>query len=209
MNKFFDIPLGDDPAKTSPDGSFVSKYLLAHYQRIDAIEKEIKRLPTQEEFFFLQSNKQFNAFTFIPLISKFKTIKKLYATTYSINRNVIEALVELHKSGIIDSMELVVNDSILSRNPVVCDLLRSVNQEYANIQVRFAWTHAKVCLAETKEDNFIIEGSGNWSENAMYEQYTFANSKSLFDFRKKLITEIDVRHEIDKGELISYRKTRR
>lgn len=202
MSKYFDIPLGPARDSVVPKGSFTSKYLLAHYQRVGNIEAEVNRLPNEEEFFFLQTNKQFNAFTFIPLICKHKTIRQLYATTYSINRNVVEALVELHKAGKIDRIHIVVNDSILSRNPLVCDLLKAANNEYANFEVSFAWSHAKVCLVETKEDWFCIEGSGNWSENAMYEQYTFANSKGLFEFRKQLITEIDIRHEIKRGAII-------
>jgi hypothetical protein len=36
----------------------------------------------------------------------------------------------------------------------------------------------------------VLEGSGNWSENAHYEQYVFINSKEVFDFRKQLFTNV-------------------
>ena len=56
----------------------------------------------------------------------------------------------------------------------------------------YAWTHAKICLLKTDDFDFVIEGSGNWSENAHFEQYVFANSKGLYDFRMSLFTSVDV-----------------
>ncbi|HLS11768.1 MAG TPA: hypothetical protein VK050_06365 [Flavobacteriaceae bacterium] len=200
-NKFFDIPLEATP-KQGASGGFISKYLASHFERISNVKDYVKRLPTEEEFMFLQTDKQFNAFTFIPFICSEKSIEHLYATTYSINRRVVESLTELHNTGYIDKITICVNDSIISRNPTVVDLLRTANKEYPNFQILFTWAHAKVAMAKTKEDYFVIEGSGNWSENAMYEQYTFANSKALFEFRKQLVTETQVRHEIIQGELI-------
>ena len=61
-----------------------------------------------------------------------------------------------------------------------------------NIKVLYAWSHAKVCIMKTHDFHFVIEGSGNWAENAHYEQYLFANSKGLYDFRKQLFTTIDM-----------------
>tara|TARA_Y100000588_G_scaffold344996_1_gene391794 strand:+ start:19905 stop:20528 length:624 start_codon:yes stop_codon:yes gene_type:complete len=204
LNKFFTLP--DNDAKKVPEssssGSFVSKYLAAHYQKVAAVKKDLKRLPEREEFFFLQSDNSFNAFTFIPVVLEHQTAKHLYATTYSINKRVINALVELHQNGLVDEITLLVSDTLLRRNPVTTDLLAAVNREYANINVLFAWVHAKVCLIETKDAHYVIEGSGNWSENAYYEQYLFANCANLFAFRKKLITEVQIRHKAINGSII-------
>jgi hypothetical protein len=38
----------------------------------------------------------------------------------------------------------------------------------------------------------VIEGSGNWAENAHFEQYVFANSKGLYDFRLQLFTNVNM-----------------
>jgi len=124
------------------------------------------------------------------------------ATTYSINKRVINALLDLHKSGKIDEITLLVSDTMLSRNPTVSDMLASVNREYPNIKILFAWCHAKVCLIETATGHYVIEGSGNWSENAYLEQYILANSSGLFDFRMKLFTESDIRYRAINGSLI-------
>jgi len=203
-HKFFTLPDKDvSPAiETSASGSFVSKYLAAHYQKVASVKKDLKRLPESEEFFFLQSDNSFNAFTFIPVVLENQTAKHLMATTYSINKRVINALVELHRNGLVDKITLLVSDTMLRRNPVITDLLASVNREYANINVLFAWVHAKVCLIETKEAHYVIEGSGNWSDNAYYEQYTFANCAKLFAFRHKLFTDVQIRHKAINGEIV-------
>lgn len=154
-----------------------------------ALEEDLFRVPTREEFFFLQSDNAFNAFTFIPLIAKRESIKQLYASTYSISRRVIESLIELHDAGLIEQLTLLISDSMIKRNPITIDNLMAMKNSRPNMQVLYAWVHAKVCLLQTHENFYVIEGSGNWSENAYYEQYVFANSKGLFDFRKQLFTD--------------------
>lgn len=172
---------------------FTSKYLAAHYQKVSSLENDLFRIPTQEEFFFLQSDTAFNAFTFIPLVAKVFPIKELHATTYSISRKVIDALIELHDKGMIERITLLISDSMIKRNPIVIDNLMAMAQSRPNLTVLYAWVHAKVCLMQTHENYFVVEGSGNWSENAHYEQYTFANSKGLYDFRLKLFTESNLK----------------
>lgn len=185
-------PKGRETELEKQDGKaemFVSKYLVKHYQKVVSLEDELMRVPTEEEFFFLQSDTAFNAFTFIPFVAKHFPIKELYASTYSIGRKVIEALVEMHDRGEIEQITLLVSDSMIKRNPLVIDNLMAMASTRPNLKVLYAWVHAKVCLMHTQDHYFIVEGSGNWSENAHYEQYTFANCKGLYDFRMKLFTE--------------------
>jgi len=183
------------PLEEDKKGSelFTSKYLAAHYQKVSSLENDLFRIPTQEEFFFLQSDTAFNAFTFIPLVAKVFPIKELHATTYSISRKVIDALIELHDKGMIERITLLISDSMIKRNPIVIDNLMAMAQSRPNLTVLYAWVHAKVCLMQTHDNYFVVEGSGNWSENAHYEQYTFANSKGLYDFRLKLFTESNLK----------------
>lgn len=172
---------------------FTSKYLVSHYQKVSNLENDLLRIPTPEEFFFLQSDTAFNAFTFIPMIAKVFNIKELYATTYSISRKVIDALIALHDKGVIERITLLISDSMIKRNPIVIDNLMSMAKSRPNLTVMYAWVHAKVCLMQSQDNYYVVEGSGNWSENAHYEQYTFANSKGLYDFRMKLFTESNLK----------------
>lgn len=193
MSKFFDIreKLDRGSNETLPQ-AFLSKYLTSHYDRLSAID-DLIRIPTEGEFFFLQSDKAFNAFTFIPMIARVNPIKELHACTYSINRRVTEALIEMHDKGLIEQLTLLVSDSMIKRNPIVIDNLRAMAKSRGNMTILFAWVHAKVCCLKTATDYYVIEGSGNWSENAQYEQYTFANSKELYDFRMNLFTNTELK----------------
>ena len=177
------------PPDEKKEELFVSKYLAKHCQKVSSLENDLMRVPTDEEFFVLQSDTAFNAFTFIPFIANHFPIKELYASTYSIGKKVIEALVEMHDKGEIEQITLLVSDSMIKRNPLVIDNLMAMSSSRPNLKVLYAWVHAKVCLMKTNDHHFIVEGSGNWSENAHYEQYTFANCKGLYDFRMKLFTE--------------------
>lgn len=176
-----------------PSELFVSKYIASHYQKISSLENDLMRVPTPEEFFFLQSDTAFNAFTFIPFVAKTYPIKELYASTYSISRKVIDALVELHDKGMIEQVTLLISDSMIKRNPVTIDNLMGICSSRPNFKALYAWSHAKVCLLKTHDFHFVIEGSGNWAENAHYEQYVFANSKGLYDFRKELFTNVNLK----------------
>lgn len=186
-NRFFDFDatvrdkMNDQGAKP-----FVHKYLMAHYQKLENINRDLKRLPENEEFFFLQTSKQFNAFTFIPFIIKSENIRELYASTYSISVRVVESLIELYDQGLVDRIQFLVSDSLIKRNPTTIDKIDSLAKNRENVKLDFTWNHSKVTLAKTDNSHFVIEGSGNWSENAAIEQYTFANSKGLYEFRKEI-----------------------
>ncbi|WP_241652580.1 phospholipase D-like domain-containing protein [Leeuwenhoekiella marinoflava] len=150
----------------------------------------------------MQSAASFNAFTFIPFIAKPFHIEHLYATTYSISRRVIEALMEMHDSGMIARVTLLISDSMIKRNPQTIDNLLAMQSTRGNVEVLFGWIHAKVALARTAAHHFVVEGSGNWSENAKYEQYTFAESRGLFEFRKELFAQTEIRYKTVAGKLV-------
>ncbi|WP_322970328.1 hypothetical protein [Faecalibacter sp. LW9] len=190
-NRFFDLNkktsiTNDDPKQTKP---FETKFLLNHYEKVKNLNQDLKRLPSEGEQFWLQSDTQFNAFTFIPFITQFEFIEHLYASTYSIAIRVVDSLIELHENGKIGEITLLISDSLRQRNPKTIDKIMAYENHYPNLHIKFAWNHSKVALAKTANGNYIIEGSGNWSENAHYEQYTFTNSKDAYDFRMKLFTE--------------------
>lgn len=188
-NKFFDLNEKLEKKEEDPlSEKWVSKYLVTHFEKVSSLEESLVRIPTNEEFFFLQSDTAFNAFTFIPFVAKRFPIKELYATTYSISRKVIDAIIEMYDSGMIEKIVLLISDSMIKRNPLTIEHLMSMAKSRPNFEVLYAWAHCKVCLLKTHESFYVIEGSGNWSENAQYEQYVFANSKGLYDFRMQLFT---------------------
>ena len=192
-NKFFDFNKAKEPKKEEKlNELWTSKYIASHFQKIQSLENDLSRVPTDNEFFFLQTDKAFNAFTFIPFVSKTFPVKELYASTYSISRKVIDALIEMHDKGMIEQITLLISESMIKRNPTTIENLKAMCTTRPNIKVLYAWSHSKVCIMKTTDFHFVIEGSGNWAENAHYEQYLFANSKGLYDFRKQLFTTVEM-----------------
>jgi len=189
VNRFFDYKeLSEEKEDEIAPDKWVSKYLNLHFEKVEKLEEDLTRLPTPGEIFFLQSDSSFNAFTFIPLIAKRFPIKELCASTYSINTRVITSLLEMHDRGMIEQVTIMISDSMIKRNPVTIDNLMAMAASRPNVKVQFAWVHAKVCLLKTHDYHYVVEGSGNWSENAHYEQYLLANDKGLYDFRMQLFT---------------------
>ena len=69
-NKFFDFNKAKEPKKEEKlNELWTSKYIASHFQKIQSLENDLSRVPTDNEFFFLQTDKAFNAFTFIPFES--------------------------------------------------------------------------------------------------------------------------------------------
>lgn len=194
-NSFFDFnesQKNKDIKGEKPNEVWTSKYIVSHYAKIASLENDLIRVPTEDEFLFLQTDKAFNAFTFIPFIAKTFPVKELYASTYSISSKVVQALIELYDKGMIEQITLLISDSMIKRNPLTIENLKAMCTSRPNIKVLYAWSHAKVCIMRTSDFYFVVEGSGNWAENAHYEQYIFANSKGLYDFRKQLFTTIEM-----------------
>lgn len=192
-NRFFSISNNfqnaEEKEEDGKSSSFKQKYLLSHFEKVENIERNLSRLPTEEEFFFIQTSKQFNAFTFIPFILKTESIKELFASTYSISIRLVESMMELHDSGLIENITLLVSDSLIKRNPVTIDKIESLASTRPNFNIIYSWNHSKISLINTLSGKYVIEGSGNWSENAAIEQYIFANSPGLYEFRKEIFNE--------------------
>lgn len=188
-NSFFSLKRSEFLEENSLSDLFVSKYLNKHYLLINSLPDDLLRLPSDEEMFFLQTNNSLNAFTFIQMIAKNQKIKELYISICSIDSVIIEALKELHEKGYVDAITMLISDRIKNRNPIIVDMLTSLAKSKSNIALYFCKNHSKVCLMKTEYNCFVLEGSGNWSQNAMLEQYLFINSKPVYEFRKKIFTE--------------------
>jgi hypothetical protein len=180
-----------DPLKKKQDNTYTdcpvlySKHLSFSYAKIKNIEKDLI-IPERHGIVFLQTETAFNAFDLVVFLAEKQPIKNLLASTYSISRNSIESIIQLHDAGKIEQMTLLISDSMLKRNPGTIENLIAMSSTRANLQVKFAWNHSKVNLIQTHDEFYVIEGSGNWSNNAHFEQYIFVNDKEVFDFRKQM-----------------------
>lgn len=168
--------------------SLSEKFINTHVFKVESLKQLVKNNISPGEIFFLWTLNSFNAFTFIPFVIKNSgIINELIICTYSINRRIIDSLMRFVESKRILSVTIFISDSIKYRLPAVFDHLQAITLEKENIVVKYAWNHSKIALARSMENYFVFEGSGNFSENAQYEQYILLNSKNVYEFRRSCI----------------------
>ncbi len=133
------------------------------------------RLPRENEAFFIETKKSFTAFTFIVyLIKNAGQVRHLYIATYSTNERIINALLRWREKGLIGSIHLHISETY--------ERLMLLHQD-GEIELSFAWSHKKITCLDTSAGFFVVEGSGNYGENAMEEQYVFLKNKEVYEFR--------------------------
>lgn len=193
MGKYFSI---EDINKARPvpseenSGALGLKFLDIHNMKLESIKHLLGKLPLENEIFFIWTLKSFNAFTFIPYLIKYAgTIDELIISTYSINKRIIAALIKLIDTGKVKQVRINISESMKHRMPSVVDELESAQSLHKEqLLINYSWVHAKVALVKIGKDKYIVEGSGNWAENAKHEQYIFLKNEQVFDFRKQWIT---------------------
>lgn len=195
MPKFFDIK--DVMAKPNPKGeeSHLStkesnskalrvKFDELHERKIASLKMLCGYLPEEGEIIFLETTNSFNAFTFIVYLLKHAgRIEELLIKTYSINRRILDSMSNRLRKNEIGDVCLYIAESIRYRMPKVKDQLDVMEREFENFQVEYAWTHQKIITAKIGDDYFVVEGSGNFSENTAEEQYIFLKSKRIYGFK--------------------------
>lgn len=171
------------------DAALQLKYLSLHTRKIAGLRDLTEGLPQEGELHFLFTQKSFNAFTFIPfLLQHYRHIDELHLSTFNINLRVLESLMQVFHRGELGRLQILVSDSIQKRYPKVYDQLQAFSQQAGDrVKISYVWNHSKITLARCGEAAYVVEGSGNWSENAAYEQYLFARSEALYQFRKSCL----------------------
>jgi hypothetical protein len=195
MGKFFDIndlkpkPFidGDEKGLKFRDENSKSiriKFDEIHERKVATIKMLTGHLPEENEVIFMQTTNSFNAFTFIVYLLKHAgRIEQLLIKTYSINTRILDSLSSKIRSNEIGDIALYIAESIKYRMPRVKDQLEMMVKEFPDFQVEYAWTHQKVICARVGTDHYVVEGSGNFSENSAEEQYIFMKSKRIYEFR--------------------------
>lgn len=170
----------------------VDKLLDVHTFKVESLKDLVGNAPEENHFYFMWTLNSFNAFTFIPYtIKNVGAIDELTISTYSINRRIIDSLIRYLNAAKIGKLLLVISDSIKFRLPKIYDYLDALVGKRQDVQVIYAWNHSKIALAKVADQYLCLEGSGNFSENAQYEQYVMTNSRKIYEFRHRCITGIN------------------
>lgn len=183
-----ELPKSDESSENKSSVK-VLKFLDSHHQAINNI-RELHRLPVFGEAVFLLSLRSFNTFTFIQfIVSECKQIDELYITSYNMARLIIEALMHLVDEELIRYLHVILSDAAKTRFPKTYDLANLEAGKRNNVMVSYKWNHSKIALAKCRDDYYVLEGSGNFSDNSRHEQYLFANNRELYEFRRKWIID--------------------
>lgn len=169
-------------SSNQPGAARLAKFEDFHSEAIVSLKSLLGKTPSQGEVCFLWTLKSFNAFTFIAYICKhIGAISELVFTTYSINERILAALRRRYDEGLIESIHILISDSIRSRMPKVNDQMVAFASD-RNVKISYAWNHSKIILMRTAGHFFVVCGSGNFSENALYEQYIFLDDERIYTF---------------------------
>ncbi|MFY0628646.1 MAG: hypothetical protein JXR07_20275 [Reichenbachiella sp.] len=193
MTKLFSLSdLQKDLQKNAPDSSdrteiLRTKFVQKHLTKINNLKELMGNFPSPGETIFLFTLKSFNAFTFIVyIIHHIGSIDELTFSTYGLNDRILTSLLKWYDKGEIKKVNISISDSIKHRVPKVFDTLEKQNGK-REINIRYCWNHSKITLIKCANNYFVIEGSGNFSENALHEQYIFMNDQEIYNFRRSCI----------------------
>lgn len=190
--KFFSLSeLQPAPSKSDDKSDILrSKFLGKHFVKVESLKQLSGRFPAPGEVFFLWTMKSFNAFTFIVyVIKEIGPVDELCLSTYSLNERILASILKWYDKGQIRSIRINISDSIRHRMPKVYDLIET-QKKHRQMEVTYSWNHSKITLIRAGGNEFVVEGSGNFSENAMHEQYLWTNDAEVYAFRKACICPI-------------------
>ncbi|WP_375584269.1 hypothetical protein [Cyclobacterium xiamenense] len=194
--KLFDLreiaPRQESAGKEDKAEIHRARFESKHLAKIASLKNLMGKLPEPGEAFFLYTLKSFNAFTFITYIIKHcGEIDELTFSTYSINERILSSLLRWYDKGSIRKIRMSISESVRHRMPKVYDLIELQRKERA-FEVCYCWNHSKVTLIRSRGNYFVIEGSGNFSENALHEQYLFLNDREVHAFRENCLMGLEI-----------------
>jgi len=157
-------------------------------QAFFTIEK-ICGIPKKDQQHRIVTIKAIVTFDFILAVLGAYKIKNLYIAIYRIGKKTLTELIKLHQTGDIKNLFFLINTGLPKLVPGVYEILKT--HETENFRIKIKHTHTKIILMETDQNNFfVVEGSGNMSQNGQYEQYIFENNKSVYDFHKNWMEKL-------------------
>ena len=180
-----------DTVITSRAKKLYSKNLRIHTQKAAQLNQLVP-LPKEGEQYVIVTEKQFNAFALICGLIENNTIDEMHLAIYRINQPTVQAIIDFIEAGKIKKGTFIISNFFnQTKKPEQwAVMLRDYCQGNKDFQHIYTHNHAKVLIARVKKDYYVLEGSGNMSDNARIEQYRYENNKQVFDFHKEWMTSI-------------------
>lgn len=171
----------------------MSKFLIAQFARVAEVEEIGIPQKENEQLRFVTSS-QINVISFLLyLIEKEGNIDECIMSYYVIGIKTVELLDTLLNSGKIKKLFIQTSTIRLGeKDKKAIEAIKGMIAKYGKnrIKCNMSWIHTKILCCRIKDKYYVIEGSGNLSDNARIEQYLFERSKKSYCFHKDWIENV-------------------
>jgi len=180
----FDFLFNDDKNKSvtkSKSSAIKIKAMQFKLLRLKNLDS-IVTLPKKDEMFVIKTKGAFDAITFLDLlVDKNNYLDEVYLASYGLSKNTINTFRYYLENKQIGTLSLLGSKSFRARFPNEYIKLLKLSNDF-NFNVFLTDSHAKIYLFKIHNNFYVVEGSGNLTMNAKFEQYTFTNSRQMFNF---------------------------
>ena len=167
-----------------------------------ALESILTSPPTKDEIIKLVSCGVFSAIGVIKYIADFEVIEHMDVSSFAVGAKHAETLSVLHDQGRIKTARFFVGNIMKTdgnRDGNRIDRSAALN----NVCEKCGWNqivcknHSKIILMKTAKNYYVVETSSNLNENPKFEQFSFENNKTLYEFYREFFNELEA---IEDGE---------
>lgn len=146
------------------------------------------KLPSINEVYkFISVSGGFASISFVKYVTDKEIIEELTASTLRVGEKQFNYLQQLSKCGKLIKARFFIG-SIMASDVKSKNTKYDYFTRFQDFCTKNNWTstlvnnHSKIILMRTKENFYVLETSSNLNENPKIEQYSFENSKELYDF---------------------------
>ena len=185
--------LENESKKLIKDKKRYRRFLETQHNRVSNIDELLGKLPEKNEQIRIITQKAFNTFAILLYISEKVEIEELIISSYRLNNSSAKGIRDLYEAGNIKKITIVLSSFFneTKKPEKFSDILIEFAEKNKNVRLIFCWNHTKIMGVRTKDNKYyVVEGSGNMSNNAMIEQYLFEQSEEMFYFHKSWMEEL-------------------
>ena len=154
---------------------------------------DLCKLPSENQQYRIITEKAFNAFALIKYILEEHDIQEVYISIYRINQPIVETIIEMVQENVIPKITFIFSNFFTNttKSERWVHIIKDFAEQDSRCRAAFVHNHSKVALIKTRcNKHFILEGSGNMSDNARIEQYILEQNKEVYDFHKEWMEEV-------------------
>lgn len=149
--------------------------------------------PKPNEQWRIVTEKAFNAYAFIRSLLAEGGIEDLYVAIYRINEPTVRSLIDLIDNGSIQHATFIISSFFnQTKKPEQWAIMLANYCALHPDKTSFAYlhNHCKIVCAKQGENYYVFEGSGNMSDNARIEQYTYENNSQVYHFHSSWMRDV-------------------